>query len=297
MVVRPRSEIWRSVAHTFGHDPDSELFVSRWIRHLRGWWFRTRDPQPGIDAPHPGWLWTTTVAPTSRLVTATLDWLMPGGRAMIFRKENRSESFQRQISSLRQQLQTETESQTDEFRHSESQDTSQFSASAREGRETADVTIAASRPTDTSGTTQITTATTAGTTPRGTWQTPDTNTSVIAGNAHWNGTLRTEGSLHVHGRAEGELHATHDLYVAEGAQVDAGIFADNVVVAGLVRGTIEARTRLEVLPQGHVSGDVKAPKLVVHEGARLSGKLTMEGTGAVQYWTSSQSTKSRRSGR
>ncbi|MDI3340182.1 MAG: polymer-forming cytoskeletal protein [Sphaerobacter sp.] len=212
---------------------------------------------------------------------------------MIFRKENRSESFQRQISNLRQQLQTETEPHTDEYRFGEPQETSQFATSDR------GESVAPARSTDFSGTMPV--ATPAGPTPapRGSWQTPDTNTSVIAGNAHWNGTLRTEGSLHVHGRADGELHATHDLYVAEGAQVDAEIYADNVVVAGLVRGRVEARSRLEVLPQGHVSGDVKAPKLVVHEGARLSGQLQMEGSGSsaeAQYSTGSAGSKARRSG-
>src|SRR5690606_35939294 len=104
----------------------------------------------------------------------------------------------------------------------------------------------------------------------------DALTSTIAKNAYWNGTLRSEGSLQVHGKADGELHSETDLYVAEGAEVDASLHADSVVVAGLVRGKIEARSRLEIMPQGEVTGDVRSPKLVVHEGATISGQLKME---------------------
>lgn len=215
---------------------------------------------------------------------------------MIFRKEkdNRGESFQRQISSLRQQLQQDDESPTGEYRYDEPQDTSQFATTAPPVEETY---TPPARVTERSTTSDLSATQAVPTAPRGSWQTADTNTSVIAANAHWNGTLRSEGSLHIHGRADGELHATHDLYVAEGAEIDAELHADNVVVAGVVRGRVEARSRLEVLPAGHVAGDVRTPKLVVHEGARLTGQLKMEsgGTSSPYSTESGQGSKGRRS--
>ncbi|HET9017733.1 MAG TPA: polymer-forming cytoskeletal protein [Thermomicrobiaceae bacterium] len=212
---------------------------------------------------------------------------------MIFRKENRGESFQRQIANLRQQIQPEDEPESSDYDFDERQDTSQFAASTSRGE-----SYAPPRTTDLLGTPVATTAPAATTgTQRGSWQTADANTSIIATNAHWNGTLRSDGSLHVHGRADGELHAANDLFVAEGAEVDAEVYADNVVVAGVVRGRIDARTRLEVLPQGHVAGDVRAPKLVVHEGARLTGQLKMEsgGDGGTSPYSTGAAPKGRRS--
>lgn len=297
MAVRPKSEIWRSVARTVGHDLGWGNTLSQWISDARG-----QRPGSGralrvLSAPREWWLRALVAMSMSRSkLTTTLDRLTPGGEVMIFRKDSRGETFQRQISNLRQQIQPEEETSTSDYRYEESHDTSQFNTTSASVR---DEPYAPPRTSDTLGSAQAAAPAATGPAYRGAWQTADSSTSVIAANAHWNGTLRSEGSLHVHGRADGELHAANDLYVAEGAQVDAEIFADNVVVAGTVHGRIDARSRLEVLPQGHVSGDVQAPKLVVHEGARLTGQLKMNsgatGSASSPYSSAAQPAKSRRS--
>jgi len=219
-----------------------------------------------------------------------------GGMLMIFRKDSRGESFQRQVSGLRKQAQSDDELGSDEFRYDETNDTSQFSTTPSTPAATRDESFTSSRVgTDTPQTQSIASVQPAY---RPTWQSADATTSVVAVNANWNGTMRTEGSIHLHGKAEGELHAASDVFVAEGAEVDAHIFADNVVVAGVVRGSIEARGRLELLPPGHVSGDVKAPRLIVHEGAQLSGQLKMDaGSTTSTYSTEAATPKERRSAR
>jgi cytoskeletal protein CcmA (bactofilin family) len=222
---------------------------------------------------------------------------------MIFRRENRGESFQRQISNLRQKPQSESpeeeeEQQYDyeaqEYESEEPADTSSFTTD--QGTPGEGISFPSSRSESTE---YAPNETAIGSPPAASepapvrqetrqWQPPspqpaqsgDVTTSTIAKNTYWNGTLRSEGSLQVHGKADGELHSETDLYVAEGAEVDASLHADSVVVAGLVRGKIEARSRLEILPQGEVTGDVRSPKLVVHEGATISGQLKMEDVGA-----------------
>lgn len=227
---------------------------------------------------------------------------------MIFRRENRGESFQRQISNLRQKPQSEGQPEDDDQQYDyepydsyeqesdEPSDTNRFATdqgtpaegisfppSRSETQEVApqDTEIAPPPPPPShpsqgyQETRQWQAPAPAQTSP----PTGDASTSVISKNAHWNGTLRSEGSIQVHGKADGELHSDTDLYVAEGAEVDASLHADSVVVAGLVRGKIEARTRLEVMPQGEVTGDVRSPKLIVHEGATISGQLKMEDVG------------------
>ncbi len=209
---------------------------------------------------------------------------------MIFRKENRGESFQRQITNLRQQLQSDIDDEPDDssFDEPEAEESKETPTSSWEDNRST------SRGSDVTPTSSFPVAEQPSARPS--WQTTDATTSIIASNAYWNGTLQSEGSLHIHGRAEGELVAVKDLYIAEGAKVDAEILAENVVVAGAVRGQIEARNRLEVLPEGHVAGDVKAQKLVIHEGARLAGHLRMGTSSASSADTStSQSSGSRQS--
>lgn len=193
---------------------------------------------------------------------------------MIFRKENRGESFQRQITNLRQQLQSDIDDEPEDssFEERETEESKETpTASWDDNRGT-------SRGAEIAPTSAFPVPEPASDRPA--WQTTDATTSIIASNAYWNGTLQSEGSLHIHGRAEGELVAVKDLYIADGAKVDAEILAENVVVAGVVRGRIEARNRLEVLPEGHVAGDVKVQKLVIHEGARLAGHLRMGSSSA-----------------
>lgn len=291
MVTRPKNEIWRGITRTVGHSVG-------WSESLGlplGAPIGQRLAKVG-RLPRAVWLrFVAAVTVSSTYLTTTLDRLTPGGKSMIFRKDNRGDAFQRSISSLRQQMPSEGEEDDVDYRYEPSDDTSQYPTVGAAREET----YAPPRTTDTSATAPVPTTTSTSSTYRSAWQTADSNTSVIAANAHWNGTLRTDGSLHIHGRADGELHAVNDLYVADNAQVDAEIYADNVVVAGTVHGRIQAQSRLEVLPQGHVAGDVKAPKLVVHEGARLTGQLKMEssngGSSPAPYSTSARKpSKSRR---
>jgi cytoskeletal protein CcmA (bactofilin family) len=174
---------------------------------------------------------------------------------MVFRKESRADSFQRQISALRQQLGTDQED--DEFYDDAEPmpDTPEASLG--------DAPIAA-RPTP------------APMPVTGTPRVADAATGVIAADSIWSGTLRSRGSLQIFGQIEGDLEASDEIFVAEGARVNARIAARIVVVAGLVEGTVECSGRLEVLPTGRVSGDVTAPSLVVHEGAAIEGDLRMQ---------------------
>ncbi len=213
----------------------------------------------------------------------------------MFRKESRGDSFQRQVTNLRKQAQSDDDLGTDEFHLDEPQDTSQFTTTSASSR-TEDFASSRISAQDMPQTQAIPQPQAAAYRP--TWQSSDATTSVVSANSNWNGILRTEGSINVHGRAEGELHAASDVFVAEGAEVDAQIFADNVVVAGTVRGKVEARGRLELLAQGHVSGDVKAPRLIVHEGAQLSGQLKMEsGSSTATYSTETGTPQGRKSSR
>ena len=89
--------------------------------------------------------------------------------------------------------------------------------------------------------------------------------------------MSSEGSVHIHGRYDGAVKATEAIFVAEGAEVDATLTAETIIVAGVSRGTVRARGKFEVLPSGRVAGDINAPTLVVHEGAIMTGQLRMSG--------------------
>ena len=176
-----------------------------------------------------------------------------GSSEMVFRKESRADSFQRHISALRQQLGTD---QDDEL-YDDAEPMPDAPERLDSSRPAAvdPVPLAASRPS---------------VLPSG-----DASTGIIAADSVWSGTLRSHGSLRIYGVVEGDLTADDEIYVAEGARINARLSSRVVVVAGTVEGTVECSGRLEVLPTGRVSGDVTTPSLVVHEGATIEGDLRM----------------------
>lgn len=104
----------------------------------------------------------------------------------------------------------------------------------------------------------------------------DSQVSVVAQGAIFKGEIQSDGNIQIFGRAEGTLTAKEDIWVAEGADVEATLNARRVIIAGRVSGTVKANSRFEALPQGVVEADVTAPSFVVHEGATINGKLSMQ---------------------
>lgn len=93
------------------------------------------------------------------------------------------------------------------------------------------------------------------------------------------GSVTAGEDLEILGRIKGHVAvAGHTLTVGEGAVIEADIHASDVVVQGEVHGPVEAEVRLEIAAGGVVIGDVKAPSLVISDGATLKGSVEMDAT-------------------
>ena len=197
---------------------------------------------------------------------------------MVFRRDNKSDSFQRQMSAIRQQIGADEEPEERpaqrEGRYPSERPANQYVAPSNESTSGAygfsDFASSVAPQTSAPSQQMVPVAPTMPATPS-----VDAQTTVIAHDTTWKGEIQSNGSVHVHGRFEGSIKAQRDVYIAEEADIDAGIIATNVVIAGLAKGTIRCDSRFEVLPTGRVSGDIVAPTLVVHEGATVSGQLRM----------------------
>jgi cytoskeletal protein CcmA (bactofilin family) len=123
-------------------------------------------------------------------------------------------------------------------------------------------------------------------------------TSVIAADTVWRGELESNGDVHIHGQMQGTITARTDIFVSEDAEADATLVANAIVIAGNVKGVIRATTRLEVLPQGRVSGEIIAPTLIAHDGSRVNASVRMTLTPEEQAVTPPRiSTGTRRTSR
>lgn len=180
---------------------------------------------------------------------------------LLFRRDNQGESFDDDVSALRDQVGSGRRDQTDDNQYPDADQTTY--SPPRQSWNTTTSTPAESTysvPTNEPP-------------PRPAPEAGDA--SIIAQDTTWDGTVQSSGSLHVYGTLGGQLTVEGDVYVADGASVSANVSAGSMTVAGSIEGTIECTGRFEVLPSGRVTADVAAPRLVVHEGAVVVGKLRM----------------------
>lgn len=102
--------------------------------------------------------------------------------------------------------------------------------------------------------------------------------TIIGQGATINGAIKTEGTLRVDGKIEGEITSTGDLIIGETGLVTANVVAQNVSVAGTVKGNIKASGKLDLLASGRIHGDICVNDLAVSQGAILQGEVSMTNT-------------------
>ena len=200
---------------------------------------------------------------------------------MVFRRDNKVDAFQRQMSALRHQIGGEAGDEREGFDQDVPDIADERFQEDQLGQQDYDRPDAGgysfgSYPAPTHGMAQGE----EGYEDSGEPQLPnmpgvDAQISVIAQGTVYKGDIQSDGSIQVYGRAEGTLSAKEDIWLAEGSDVEATVTARRVIVAGRVSGTVRANSRFEALPQGVIEADVQAPSFVVHEGAAINGKLTM----------------------
>lgn len=95
------------------------------------------------------------------------------------------------------------------------------------------------------------------------------------------GDLTGDEDIQVEGTVEGRVDLPNNQFtVGPDGKVRAEIHAKLVVVIGQVTGNIIAAERVEVQATGVIHGDIKAPRLIVHEGAVINGSIEMSKTPA-----------------
>lgn len=101
------------------------------------------------------------------------------------------------------------------------------------------------------------------------------STCVLGERISIRGTLVGEEDLIVEGRVEGSLSLAGHLIVAEPGVVEANVEVDSVEVHGEIRGDISASQSITIERGAQVTGNVRAPRVIIRDGARLHGAVEM----------------------
>ena len=89
------------------------------------------------------------------------------------------------------------------------------------------------------------------------------------------GTVSGSEPVLIEGTIRGKINLAADLRIGTHARVEATVHAKNVTVEGKLTGDVSADDRVELVQTSVVDGNIKAPKIIVAEGATFRGSVDM----------------------
>jgi cytoskeletal protein CcmA (bactofilin family) len=104
--------------------------------------------------------------------------------------------------------------------------------------------------------------------------------TVIGATIVIDGELKSSEDISIEGTVKGKIHTTADLFVESGGRLEAEVVTQSIEIQGSVIGNVRASDKYELKKEGRVEGDVRAPRVVIADGAKFKGSIEMEEGGA-----------------
>jgi cytoskeletal protein CcmA (bactofilin family) len=91
------------------------------------------------------------------------------------------------------------------------------------------------------------------------------------------GELHGEEDLIIEGKVEGTIALKKNHLILErSAVITAHVEVENVTIKGQMNGNTSASNKVEITSEAKVVGDIRAPRVVMAEGAKFRGAVEME---------------------
>ena len=100
----------------------------------------------------------------------------------------------------------------------------------------------------------------------------DNHESVIGADVEIIGTIKSNGTVRLDGKLEGELLCGGNAILGKSAQVKGNITATSVSIEGKISGNILAKDKIEMKATATGNGDIKARRLSVEDGVTFVGR-------------------------
>ncbi len=102
------------------------------------------------------------------------------------------------------------------------------------------------------------------------------DTCTIGPGVTINGRLTGDAPVSVLGRVEGTITLQNHLSVEEGGQVVAEVEAQFLTVRGALSGDVVVHQVVTLQAGSVVTGNIRAPRIIIEEGARFKGNIDMD---------------------
>ncbi len=91
-----------------------------------------------------------------------------------------------------------------------------------------------------------------------------------------NGRMTGDEEVAVFGRVEGNIALSNRLIVEEGGTVVADVEAEAISIHGELNGNVVAQDVVTLHSGCVVTGNLRAPRVLIEEGARFKGNIDMD---------------------
>lgn len=90
------------------------------------------------------------------------------------------------------------------------------------------------------------------------------------------GELHGEEDLVIEGKVQGTIKLKKHLTIEKTGVVDADVSVEDITIRGQMKGNTSAANKVQVASDAVVVGDIKAPRVVIEDGAVIKGNVVMD---------------------
>jgi cytoskeletal protein CcmA (bactofilin family) len=95
--------------------------------------------------------------------------------------------------------------------------------------------------------------------------------NIIGIGTEINGSLNTKGDIRIDGKIIGDVSSKAKVVIGISGEVLGNILAENAEISGLIKGELNIKEALFLTATAKVTGNIAANKLVIEQGAQITG--------------------------
>jgi len=103
----------------------------------------------------------------------------------------------------------------------------------------------------------------------------ESDKTVLGPTLEIQGEIEGEEDLVIQGKVQGKITSRKNLTIDGSGKVEASVHTHTLAVSGVVIGNVEATEKVEVKREGKMVGDIKAPRVIIADGAKFKGNIEM----------------------
>lgn len=99
--------------------------------------------------------------------------------------------------------------------------------------------------------------------------------SLLSQGTKFTGNLEASSALRIDGEIEGDVISTDKIVTGINSIVTGSIEADEVIIGGIIYGSVNAKKILTLQATGKVEGDIRALEILIEKGGFFKGACEM----------------------